>query len=178
MQSSDRVLAKRYAQALFLSASDDKNGADALKQQLGEAFKALSPDLQVLKSPTLGAAAKKSLLRKKIGSAPPKIFHFMELLIDKKRVALLPLITSDLARIVDENAGRVRAQVRSAAELGAEDYKTLTRKLEKFSGKEVAAEVKVDPSLLGGVVVRMGDYVLDGSLLGKLRQLATRLAEE
>lgn len=175
MQSSDRVLARRYAAALFLSASE-KGQAASVRQELSDAYRAVVGQLEALKSPRTGVAAKKELVRKSLGAAvPARISHFFDLLIDKKRVGLLPHIVSDLGRIHDEHHGRVRAQVRAAAELSPAEADTLTQRLKRFSGKDVQLEVKVDPDLLGGLVVRMGDTVLDGSLQGKLKRLSQTL---
>lgn len=177
MNTSDRVLARRYAQALFLAASE--NGQqEKVRAELGEAFKALSPQLGVLKAPTVAAKDKKALVQRSAPSLGGRTKAFLDLLIDKKRVNLLPVIVADLGRIADEGAGRVRAYVKSASELSPEELKALTDKLKRFSGKDVVAETKVDPELLGGVVVRMGDLVLDGSIQGKLKNLAAVLTEE
>jgi F-type H+-transporting ATPase subunit delta len=80
--------------------------------------------------------------------------------------------------MLDAQRGTVRAHVRSAGRLGEAEQRRLTDDLRKFSGKEVILDVKESPELLGGVVVRMGDWVLDGSLQGKLRRLAAQLVEE
>ena len=177
MQTSDRVLARRYAQALFLSAAEHKQ-EEKVRQELLEAYKALAPRMHALKNPTIAPSEKKALTKKAAAGASSRTQHFLELLIDKQRMALLPVIVGDVGKLLDEGAGRVRAQVRSAVELSAEEQKALVQRLKRFSGKDVVLETKVDPELLGGVVVRMGDTVLDASLSGKLRQLAARLTEE
>ena len=175
MQSSDRVLARRYAQALFLAAAENGQ-AGSVRQELSDAYRAVVGQLEALKSPRTGGAAKKELVRKALGGgAPARVSHFFDLLIDKKRVGLLPHIVSDLGRIHDEHHGRVRAQVRAAAELSGADAERLAQRLKRFSGKDVTLEVRVDPELLGGLVVRMGDTVIDGSLQGKLRRLSQTL---
>lgn len=177
MNTSDRVLARRYAQALFLAAAEGGQ-QEKVRNELGEAYKALAPQLNILKSPTVAPKQKKELVAKAAPSLSSKTRSFLELLIDKKRVSLLPVIVGDLGKIADEGAGRVRAHIRSAAELSPAEVQALTDKLKRFSGKEVVAETKIDPELLGGVVVRMGDLVLDGSIQGKLKNLAAVLTEE
>lgn len=174
MNSSDRVVARRYAAALF-EASAGKG--EQLRQELGDAYRRLAPSLETLKNPTVAPAAKKELAAKNAGGASERTLNFLKLLIDKKRMGLLPIIVSDFGRLLDENAGRVRAQVRSAAELGPQELDLLAKRLKAVAGKDVVVEAKVDPELLGGVVVRMGDTVLDGSIQGQLRQLKARLTE-
>ena len=177
MNASDRLLGRRYARALFLSAAES-GGEDKVRSELSEAYKSLSGQMHLLKNPTIAPKDHKALIAKAAPNLSPKTKHFLELLIDKKRINLLPAIVGDLIRIADDSAGRVRAQVKSASELSQEELDALTQRLKKYSGKDVVAETKVDPELLGGVVVRMGDLVLDGSISGKLRNLAAALIEE
>ncbi|MBI4348146.1 MAG: ATP synthase F1 subunit delta [Elusimicrobia bacterium] len=177
MNTSDRTLSRRYAAALYLSAAES-GWQDKVRSELSEAYKSLSGQLHILKNPTIAPKELKALVAKAAPNLSPKTRHFLELLIDKKRINLLPIIVGDVTRISDEKAGRVRAQVKSAAELSPQELEQLVVKLKKFSGKDVVAETKVDPELLGGVVVRMGDLVLDGSIQGKLRNLASALTEE
>lgn len=174
MQSSDRVVARRYAAALFLSAG---KGGDALRQELAEAYKHLGPKLELLKNPTIAPAAKKDLVAKAATGASAPVLNFLKLLVDKKRMGLLPAIVTDVAKLIDESTGKVRAQVRTAADLTPAELETLIKRLSKFTGKDVVVDVKTDPELLGGVVVRMGDTVLDGSIQGQLKALAARLIE-
>ena len=177
MQSSDRVLARRYAEAFYARAAEDGDpeGAGA---ELAEASRVLAPRLAALKDPRLPAREKKAALREAAPDLAARTRAFLELLIDNKRLGLLPAAAEELGRIVDERAGRVRAQVRSAAELSGAELDALAQRLKLRSGKEVLVEAKVDPDLLGGGGVRMGDLVLDGSLQGELRALAQRLIEE
>lgn len=177
MNASDRTLARRYAQALYLSAAEG-GGQDKVRSELAEAYKSLSGQMHLLKNPTIAPKDHKALVAKAAPNLSPKTRHFLELLIDKKRINLLPAIAGDLMRIADEGAGRVRAQVRSASELSQAELDTLLQRLRKFSGKDVVTETRADPELLGGVVVRMGDLVLDGSIQGRLRGLAAQLLEE
>lgn len=176
MQGSDRVLARRYSHAFFQSAAQDQEEDQAFKE-LSEAYRALSNRMAAF-NPMTGAARQKSLLKKELGSkASARTLHFLELLVDKKRFNLLPTIVFDTGRILDEKRGVIRAQVKAAAALTDQEKEALSRRLRKFSGKDVALDVKTDPGLLGGVVVRMGDWVLDGSIRGKLRKMARQLVE-
>lgn len=176
MNASDRALSRRYAAALYLSAAEG-DGQDRVRSELSDAYKSLSEQMHILKNPTIAPKDLKALIAKSAPDLSPKTRHFLELLIDKKRINLLPSIVGDLIRICDEKAGRVRAQLRSAAELSGPELDSLVQRLKEFSGKDVVAETKVDPEVLGGVVVRMGDLVLDGSIQGKLRGLAAQLLE-
>ncbi|MBI4423498.1 MAG: ATP synthase F1 subunit delta [Elusimicrobia bacterium] len=175
MQSSDRAVARRYAAAFFQSAGP--GAGEKLRQELAEAFRALGPKLDVLRMPTVAPNVKKELAATAAGGVSAQTLSFLKLLIDKKRIGLLPVIVADFGRLLDESAGRLRAQVRAASELSPAELETLAKKLRAFTGKDVVLEIKTDPELLGGAVVRMGDTVLDGSIQGQLKRLAARLIE-
>jgi F-type H+-transporting ATPase subunit delta len=104
--------------------------------------------------------------------------NFLFVLIDHRRIAALGDVASALEQILDERLGFARAQVASAAELAEEQRAALTAALEKASNKRLRAQFSVDPSLIGGVVARIGSTVYDGSVRGQLRALGQRLSAE
>lgn len=176
MQLSDRVLARRYAAALYQSAAgakeEDKVGAD-----LSKASRALSEKMGTFHHPRVSSADKKGLLKKELGDSISKtVLRFLELLVEKKRFGLLPAMAGDYQRLCDEGRGIVHASVRSAGPLGEVQAKLLSERLGAFLDKKVTLDVKEDPELMAGVLVRVGDWVFDGSLKGKLRALGARLA--
>ena len=178
MQASDRILAHRYAKALFQAGLERKEEA-RVQQDLADTLKLLREQLGKFRNPLLGAAKQKTLLKSLVGTkVSATTLRFLELLVDKKRFSLLPWITMEFGAMLDAQRGLVRAQVRSAAKLGDKELDRLKSDLKRFTGKDVAVEVKEAPELLGGMVVKMGDWVLDGSLQGQLRRLAAQLVEE
>ena len=178
MQASDRILAQRYAKALF-QAGVERKEEGRVQQDLGETLKLLRDQMEKFRNPLLGAARQKTLLKNLVGTkVSSTTLRFFELLIEKKRFTLLPWIAVDFGAMLDVQRNVVRAHVRSASALGEKELERLKTDLKKFSGKDVAVDVKEAPELLGGVVVKMGDWVLDGSLQGKLRRLAAQLVEE
>lgn len=171
MTSADRLLAGRYARALFACAAARSEGA-AVAEDLAVCSGALSRALPLLRDPRVPAAQKKGLVRESLGqAAAPLTADFLEFLIDKKRFGLLPVVARDFERLSLQARHLVRAQVRSARPLSEADRKRLRERLETFAGTGVELEVKEDPELLGGVSVRLGDWVLDGSLRGQLQSL-------
>ncbi|MEK7858882.1 MAG: ATP synthase F1 subunit delta [Elusimicrobiota bacterium] len=171
MQSSDRVLAWRYGKALFEAAvaagTEVKVQAD-----LGGVFQLLTSSMPMLRHPRVAGADKKKLLEGAVGGKVAKTTqNFLELLIDKKRFELLGLIAADYAKLLAEKNSTAKAQVRTARVLSAESQQKLRERLKLFSGKNVELDVKEDPELIGGVVVRLGDWVLDSSLRGQLRTM-------
>jgi F-type H+-transporting ATPase subunit delta len=176
MQASDRLLAQRYAKALFDAAAKQDAGDD-VRVELADSVRRLRDHEKTFKHPLLPSAEKKKAHRKILGGkSSPLVSRFLDVLIDKKRWSLLPLTITGFDKILDDSKGIARAQVRSARPLADAEKEKLRKGLEKFSGKKVQVEVKEDPSLIGGVVVRMGDWVLDASLSRRLVHLRERMA--
>jgi F-type H+-transporting ATPase subunit delta len=176
MNMNDRVLSRRYALALYQSAADAKE-EQAVSEELSAAARALSANMSAFSHPLVSLEDKKRNLREALGSKFSKrTLRFLELLIEKKRFSLLPHMAADLGRIYDEGRGVVHASVRAAHDLGESERETLAKRLGAFVGKTVVLDVRVDESLMGGVVVRLGDWTFDASLKGKLRTLRGRLA--
>ncbi|HVE13243.1 MAG TPA: ATP synthase F1 subunit delta [Elusimicrobiota bacterium] len=176
MQISDRVLSRRYAKALYASA-EAHGEQERVSAELSKVYRALLDRMPVLKHPGVSAAEKKALVRRVAGDgAGPRLVRFLDLLIDKKRIALLPTLAQDFAAVFDERRGIVNAVVRAAAELSAAETEALKASLSKVSGRTVRLDVKTAPDLLAGAVVRMGDWVFDGSLKGRLKRLGSELA--
>ena len=169
MQATDRVLAWRYGRALFLAAA--AKGEEAKVQaDLASAQGAILGCLAVLKHPQVSVADKKRTLKDALeGKVSPLTMRFLDLLIDKKRFDILPFVASDLGKLINDKNNVAKAQVRSAQKLSAADQEGLRERLSKFSGKKIELDINEDPEILGGVVVRLGDWVLDGSLRGQLR---------
>ncbi|MBI3297558.1 MAG: ATP synthase F1 subunit delta [Elusimicrobia bacterium] len=176
MQLSDRALARRYASALYLSAAGAQE-SEKVGAELARASRALAARMAEFRHPRTSTADKKAALRAELGDTVSKrVLRFLELLIEKKRFALLPAMAGDFQRLSDEGAGLVHASVKTARPLTEVDSKLLSERLGAFLGKRVLLDVKEDPELMAGVSVRVGDWVLDGSLKGKLRALGARLA--
>lgn len=175
MQASDRVLAGRYAAALFQAASA-KGEEQKVQADLGAAHKLLLDVRGVLRHPRVPPANKKKLLHELLdGKVGATTLRFLELLVDKKRFELETMIGANFAKLAADKKGSAKAHVRTARPLSAEEQKTLAAKLKDFSGKDIELDVKEDPELIGGVAVKIGDWVLDSSLRGQLRRLRESL---
>jgi F-type H+-transporting ATPase subunit delta len=171
MQSSDRVLAWRYGRALFEAAAGKKEDGKILGE-LQSAQAATRQLLPVLRNPRVSTVEKKKKIGASLeGKASPLVSRFLDLLIEKKRFELLPMVVVDLGKLVAEKNNTVKAVVRAAKPLSSETQQRLKDKLKNFSGKNVELEIKEDPEIIGGVIVRLGDWVLDSSLRGQLRKL-------
>lgn len=171
MQSSDRVLAGRYAAALFQAAAG-KSEDQKVHAELGAARELLLSQDSLLRHPRVAAADKKKLVHSHLdGKVGPTTLRFLELLIEKKRYELFPMIAAMYARLAADKRGVVKAVVRVARPLTSDAQKNLVARLKHFAGKDIELEVKEDPELIGGVAVKIGDWVLDSSLRGQLRRM-------
>jgi F-type H+-transporting ATPase subunit delta len=168
-------VARRYAKAMLLIGIDDGN-LDRIGREVRTLAAAMktSPELtQTLASPVFPRSDREKVLRAlldRIG-ATQAVVNFTRLLLDRERVGVLPGISRSLDAMIDERAGRVAAQVRSATPLDEQQQKRLVKTLESLSGKKVEMAVEHDPSLLGGLVAKVGDVVYDGSLRTQLERI-------
>jgi F-type H+-transporting ATPase subunit delta len=172
-------IARRYARAVFGLAE----GAQAHAKLLEEA-RALSSEIaasaelvRVLLAPLHPRAERKGVLRElatKLGLSA-EIRVTSEILVDENRLQILAAICDELQRLVDAEAGRIAARVVSARPLDAPAQQEIRAALARRVGSEVAIEFAVDPELIGGVVARIGDILLDGSIRTQLEQLGETL---
>jgi F-type H+-transporting ATPase subunit delta len=172
------TIARNYAAALFELAEREK----AL-EPYGEAIEGVARlldenrDFRVfLETPRVPAADKKKVLRKTFGgSIPPRALNFLLLTIDKRRQRLLREIARAYHDLVDERLNRVRVEVTVARPQEAEVEAKLEQTLSKLLGKTAVPAMRIKPEILGGVVVRAGDRIYDGSLRRRLDRLRRKL---
>ena len=173
--------ARRYARALFRLAEEESRSREVLREldALAEVFEAHPAAREALFRPLHPQRERQRVLEAladRLGSSPT-VRQFCAVLVEHRRLSDFAEIHAEFARLVDVAAGRVQAEVRSAHPLGDAQRDRLRRALAAHTGKEVDLEVTVDPSLIGGVVARVGDLVIDGSLRLQLEQLRTTLTK-
>ena len=168
------IIARRYAKALFaLGKKTGLSELDEYSASLSAMRSALtvSGDLvRVFDDPIFTTEEKKKVieaLAKKIGAKGP-ILNFWRLLADKKRLAELPAITAVFGEMLDAEKGILRGSLFTAIALDAEKQAAVTGQLEKKAKRTLALEFGVDPEILGGVVLKLGDRILDASLRAQL----------
>ncbi|MFQ5994649.1 MAG: F0F1 ATP synthase subunit delta [Acidiferrobacterales bacterium] len=103
--------------------------------------------------------------------------NFVRLLVENERLGLLPDIRSQFEELKADAEGIVEVEAISAFELNQAQKKKISQAVEKKLGREVKLTARVDKSLIGGVVIRAGDFVIDGSVTGRLRDLALQLSQ-
>ena len=175
---SEITIARRYAQALNEQAAQ----AGVLEQvdadiDLISGALADSRELRAFfGSPIISREKKGQVVRALFEEHIQKVsMTFVALLVDKRREGIFPTVVSTYRELRDEQLGMTAVSVRTAYELSAEDRATLEGELRSLTGKQVRLETKVDSSILGGIVIRVGDMVYDGSITNQLATLRERL---
>jgi F-type H+-transporting ATPase subunit delta len=140
-----------------------------------------SPDLRnILMSPAVPAARKRAVVSSLAERAGLSrlIRNFLFVVIDHRRIGLLRSIREAFEKLLDERLGVVRVQVSAAQDLSESQRRALTDTLSSVAGRQARLEFATDPSLLGGVVARIGSTIYDGSVRGQLDALRRRLAAD
>lgn len=176
---SQSAVAKRYAQAIFELGVDQANVAALVGEvkRLAEAWDASGELRAALANPLVSEAARLAIVKDLCAALglSPTARNAAGLLAQRRRLSILPDVADELARLSDERAGVVRATVTSAAPLSEATRQKLQQQLEKRTGKKVLLEVRQDPTLIAGLVARIGDLVIDGSARARLAELRTQL---
>jgi F-type H+-transporting ATPase subunit delta len=171
------TVARPYAEAAFDFARE-QNALPVWEEMLRLASK-VSSDPQVraaLDNPKLSAGDKESLFLSICGNAlNAQGRNFIRVLVSAERIALLPEIHSLFESLKDDAEGTARAQIVSAFPLTGEELAPLTAALEKRFGKTIEATVSVDPDLIGGARITVGDTVIDASVQSELQAMANHL---
>ena len=172
-------LARRYARAVVeigtAHGNLDQIGADL--RALAHAMHDSAELIAVLTNPAIRRADRRRVIDRLLErvSAAPHTRNLVYLLLDGERLASLEAISREVDAMIEARAGRMLAEVTSARPLDAGQLSQITAALEQLSGKQVAVTKREDPSLLGGVVAKLGDTVYDGSLRTQLRTLRDEL---
>lgn len=170
---------RRYASALYVAASQTGN-VDRVAEDLSLVRRTIQENQQLrnlLLERVTPDATKKRVLQKLFGPHLDLVtLRFLDLVVDKRRESVLETVEFAFRKIAEEKQGVQKALVTSAIPLTDSDKARTVAVLEKMTGKRVLLEEKIDPSIIGGLVVRVGDRVFDGSLKGSLEQLGRSLA--
>ena len=174
MSVADRV----YARALFDAALED-NRLEPVREQLAQvvAAEAEVPELRVLlRNPQLDPRARAAALRDLLSDGEELLRNFLLVLVDKGRTGQLAEISREFESLVAAHEGSVHAELTTAVELSEDDARDLVGQIEKASGRKIEATRKVDPALIGGIVLQVGSLRLDASVRGRFERLRRELA--
>lgn len=175
---SDIIVARRYAQALYTQAQEagavEQVDADveAIRQSLED-----SRELVLFfQSPVIARGKKESVIEALFGDrVQPTTMQFLRLLVDKKREDIFLSIVDAYRTLRDEQQNITEATVRTAQPLDSDEERQLREALEAMTGSRVRLKVRHDDSLMGGVIIRVGDTVYDGSVRHQLETLREKL---
>ncbi|MGH7504053.1 MAG: ATP synthase F1 subunit delta [Longimicrobiales bacterium] len=176
----DNTVARSYAEALFeLGQRTGKHQDFAVAVDALGAL--LSSDRRVrdfLNTPRLDADVKKNALRSALGGrVPPLFLNFVLVVFDKRRQRVLPQIAQEYRVLLDEHLGLLNVEVALAHEPDERAEEEITAQLSRILGRKVIPHIHVDSGILGGIVVRYGDRLMDGSLRHRLVRLRERMLE-
>lgn len=161
----------------------EQGAAEPAQKQLDDFFAAYKESAELrnfLSSPAIPREAKHGVIEKIVArlGAARIIRNFLFVMADNQRIHLLPEIVETFEQVLRQREGIAEAEVTSAVELTHAQKSTLVQTLERLSGKKIQAKYSLQPGLLGGAVVRIGDTIYDGSVRSQLNQLRTQLAAE
>ncbi|CCQ94971.1 putative ATP synthase subunit delta [[Clostridium] ultunense Esp] len=173
-------LARPYAKALFLAAQEKKilgpirEGFSRFILRLEE-----EPDARrLLAHPQVTLEDKKRIILSLAGDAHPYLKNFLSIMVDNGRETLFKTVYESFLRLVDEKEGWVEAVITTAKPLSKEEEQKIISLFQEKTGKTIRAKTRTDEALLGGVVVRIGDTLYDGSIRTQLVKLKERFLEK
>lgn len=175
------IVASRYAKAVF-ELAQDQNQLEVVDSQLAslaELWLKSASLRDVFRNPSFDAEQRRSIIGELVSrvSAIGMIRNLLRVLSDRGRMDILPDLATKYRHLAEARLGRVRAEVVTAVELPEAYFEQLQQRLEQVTGKTVLLERRVDSTLLAGVVTRVGDYVLDGSVRSHLSRLREELLQ-
>lgn len=172
------TIARNYAEALFVlgERTGETERFQDFMDGLAQAM-ATEPNIRVvLESPRVPKATKQALFREALRDRAPEGFvRFLSAVVKRGRQSLLPVIAQQYGGLVDEKFNRVHAGVTVAREPDRQLQEMIHRRLSEVMGKEVIPHFRTDPSILGGLIVRVGDRIMDGSLRRRMMVLKQRM---
>jgi F-type H+-transporting ATPase subunit delta len=174
----DSTIARNYAETLLVLATraQDLRGWGKMLTDVASAMQE-QPTLKLfLESPRVSAAQKSEVIGKAFADRMPRLMlRFFQSLVTHRRQMLIPEIATEYLNLVDEAEGRIHARVTVAKETDDAERDAIAKHLSRMFGKEVVPHLTVDPSIMGGVVVHVGDTVLDGSVRKRLASLRRKM---
>ena len=173
------TVARNYAETL-LSLARKANDAPGWGNMLRQVASAMSSDPKLrgfLESPRISCEVKSEVLSKALGDRVPRVFLlYLQALVKNRRQMMVPSIANEYDTLLDASNGIVHARVTVSRDTPDAERDAIGRQLSKVIGKTVVPHLEVDPNILGGIVVRVGDTVMDGSLRRKLGLLRRKMS--
>ena len=168
--------ARRYAEALLALSPNDRAVAEhrTSLEKLAPAFDRST--IAGLRDPSVPMKQRTEALNAALAGEPAAIRSLGTLLLETDRIALVPQIALAFGDLVDRREGVAKARITTAVPLKDGEQRTLVTRLERESGRKLRATFAVDPTLIGGAKVQIGDHLIDSSVRAKLVALGRQLA--
>ena len=177
---SDKIAAVTFVGAL-LDVAEKKGALERIEKDLELVCGVITRHAALKKiffHPTVTRDEKNALIKKLFGDSISGLMkNFLNLLLDRQREGVLWAIPEICEQTINEKKGVSKVIVQTAIPITGERLNSLKRKLDKVVGRPVVVEVEKDPAILGGMIVRIGNKIIDGSVAGRLKNLKTRLLE-
>ena len=169
--------AKRYAQAVFQLAQE-RDALDAWLGQLVSTVESLSDRelLGYLEAPKVRLSEKVAALERSLSGVDPLLRNLAGLLVQRDTLRLIPRVALEYQRLLDAHHGRERAEVLTAVPVEEQQERGIQEHLADLVSKQVILTARVEPSIVGGMVARIGDRIIDGSTRTRLQELRKSLA--
>ena len=172
-------IAKVYARSLF-EVAREQGKLDLVREQLGQLVDALDQHRELAVfffSPYFSLKEKQDALGRVLLDADPILLNFLHLLIEKHRMPVIFRIRDAFEQLWEEENRMLPVEITSAIELDADTTEGLSREISERTGRKVKLATRVDPDILGGLVVRVGNSILDASIRNRLERLRRHVAQ-
>ena len=168
-----------YARALF-EVAQERDIVDVIREQLGQFAEALESNRQLAVfffSPYFSTAEKKDALERLIDGAEPTFMSFLETLVERHRMPVIFRLRARYEAMWDEAHQLLPVEITSAVELDEKTVSSIGEQIRRQTGQNVELSSTVDSGILGGIVLRVGNFVLDASIRNRLNQLRKQVAQ-
>ena len=172
-------VAEVYARALF-EAANDHDVLDEVHDELGQLVDALNESRDLMRfffSPYFSSGEKKDALKRAVQDADPRFMNFLEALIERHRMPVIFRIRTQFEALWQKERALLPVILTSAVDLDEETVRSIGERVGKQTGRTVQLTSQVDPNILGGIVLRVGNFILDASIRNRLEQLRKQVAQ-
>jgi F-type H+-transporting ATPase subunit delta len=172
-------IAQVYARSLFEVATEHDN-LDGIRDQLGQFTDVLNDNRDVAVfffSPYFSTEEKKDGLRRGISDADPVFINFLEALVERHRMPVIFRIRTRFEELWDKTNKLLPVQVTSAVELDPRTVESIGQRIGEQTGNQIELSSHVDPDIIGGIVLRVGNFIMDASIRNRLEQLRREVAQ-
>ena len=178
VEARSNPVSRNYAEALLELAkkADNREGFGAMIRDVASAITQDPAVKLFLESPRVSYEDKNEILSKAFSDRMPRVFlRFLQMVVHNRRQMMIPEIAREYAQLLDEEEGRVHAEVTLARPVDGSEETRIGQELSRVLGRKVHPQMSVNPAIMGGIIVKVGNTVMDGSVRSRLGRLASRM---